>query len=181
METGTITAKPTKTLFIDILTKDVDPSAGVLDLIDNAIDSYTRHEYSDKRQIKLTIDKEKFEIFDSCGGIAKKILEEDVFRFGVDEVKRDKPTLGLYGIGMKRALFKMGKLISLDTDDGEIHSVLKLDLNDWKEGEGWEMNFQYEDSKLNGKLPYTKINVSSLNSDISESYDLSTFICRWSC
>jgi len=172
METGKIIAEPTKTLFINILTQDVKPLEGILDLIDNSIDSYTRNGYSDKRQIKLKIDKLSFEIFDSCGGIDKETLEKEVFKFGVDEIKRDKPTLGLYGIGMKRALFKMGKKIYLETDDGSTHSVVDLDIDDWK----WEMKFKYEDSSLNGNLPYTNIKVKSLYPRISDIFDLETFV-----
>lgn len=176
MQTGKITAKPTKTLFINILTQDVDPLDCILDLIDNSIDSYTRNEYSDKRQIKLKIGKQSFEIFDSCGGIDKETLEKEVFKFGVDEIKRDKPTLGLYGIGMKRALFKMGKKISLETDNGESHSILNLDIDAWKTAEEWEMEFEYEDSNLNGNLPFTNIEVNSLYPEISKIFDLEKFV-----
>ena len=168
MQKGKITAEPTKTLFIDVLTQDVDPEDCILDLIDNSVDSYTRNGYSDKRQIKLKIGKQSFEIFDSCGGIDKKTLEERVFKFGVDEIKRDKPTLGLYGIGMKRALFKMGKKISLETDDGEFHSVVNLDIDAWKTAEEWEMEFEYEDSSLNDNLPFTNIEVNFLYPEISK-------------
>ena len=176
MQIGKIIAEPTKTLFISILTHDVDPLDCILDLIDNSIDSYTRNGYSDKRQIKLKIGKQSFEIFDSCGGIDKETLEKEVFKFGVDEIKRDKPTLGLYGIGMKRALFKMGKKIYLETDDGSTHSVVNLDIDAWKTNEKWEMEFKYEDSSLNGNLPYTNIKVNSLYPRISETFHLESFV-----
>jgi len=176
MKTGKIIAEPTKTLFISILTQDVDPMDSILDLIDNSIDSYTRNGYSDKRQIKLKIGKQRFEIFDSCGGIDKEILEKEVFKFGVDEIKRDKPTLGLYGIGMKRALFKMGKRIYLETDDGSTHSVVNLDIDAWKTNTKWEMEFKYENSSLNGNLPYTNIKVNSLYPRISETFHLERFV-----
>lgn len=176
MQKGKIIAKPTKTLFIDILTQDVDPLHSILDLIDNSIDSYTRCGYSDSRQIKLKIGKQSFEIFDSCGGIALEILKKEAFRFGVEEVKRDKPTLGLYGIGMKRALFKMGKKIYLETDEGKTHSILDLDIDTWKGKEKWEMGFKYEDSNLKGNLPYTNIKVNSLYPRISEIFNLEKFV-----
>ena len=176
MQIGKIIAEPTKTLFIDILTQDVKPLECILDLIDNSIDSYTRNGYSDKRQIELKIGKQSFLIFDSCGGIDKKTLEHEVFKFGVEEVKRDKPTLGLYGIGMKRALFKMGKKIYLETDNGEYHSILDLDIDIWKESKKWKMDFEYENSNLNGNLPYTGIEVNSLYPIISEIFSLETFV-----
>ena len=54
------------------------PSKKILDLIDNSIDSYTTNEYSDRRQIKLKIGKQGFEIFDSCGGIALETLYREL-------------------------------------------------------------------------------------------------------
>jgi len=176
MQKGKIIADPTKTLFIKILTQDVDPVEGILDLIDNSIDSYIRNGYSDIRQIKLKINKEGFEIFDSCGGIDLQTLKEDVFRFGVDEIKRDKPTLGLYGIGMKRAIFKIGETIYLETDNGKTKSIINLDVDQWRRKIAWEMEFEYEDSRLNSNLPYTIIKVNTLYPEISELFNVEKFI-----
>jgi len=176
MKKGELSAEPTKTLFINVLTKDVDEKECILDLIDNSIDSYTRKGYSDSRDIKIKIEKECFEIIDTCGGIDFKTLKEDVFRFGVEEIKRDKPTLGLYGIGMKRALFKIGKIIKLETDDGVTHSIINIDIDKWKASDQWKMDFEYEDSILNGNLPYTSINVGTLYPEVSKQFALETFI-----
>ncbi|MEK0337375.1 MAG: ATP-binding protein [Nitrosopumilus sp.] len=176
MQKGIIIAEPTKTLFIDVLTQDVELLDCVLDLIDNSIDSYTRNDYTEPRQISLKIDKHGFEIFDTCGGISLDTLVNDAFKFGVDEVKRDKPTLGLYGIGMKRALFKMGKEIYLETDNGETHSILNLDINTWQTSKQWEMEFEHEASSLNGDLPYTNIKVNSLYPETIEFFDLVKFV-----
>jgi hypothetical protein len=48
-----IDASPTKELFLDTLTKDVNITDAILDLVDNAIDGYTRHEFQDRRSITL--------------------------------------------------------------------------------------------------------------------------------
>lgn len=176
MKKEKLSAEPTKTLFINVLTKDVDEKECILDLIDNSIDSYTRQGYSEPRDIKLKIDKECFEIIDTCGGIDINSIKKDIFRFGVDEIRRDKPTLGLYGIGMKRALFKIGKIIKLETDDGETHSIINIDIDKWKANDLWEMDFDYEDSILNGNLPYTSIKVVTLYPEVSKQFALETFI-----
>ena len=49
--------QPTKRLFIDILTRDISIHDCILDLLDNAVDSYTRNEINEKREIQLNFDK----------------------------------------------------------------------------------------------------------------------------
>ncbi|NQV18458.1 MAG: ATP-binding protein [Armatimonadetes bacterium] len=176
MKKDKITAEPTKTLFIDILTQDVNGEDCILDLIDNSVDSYTRNEFEDSRSIKLTMNDKHFAIFDNCGGIDFETLKNDVFRFGVDVIKREKPTLGLYGIGMKRALFKIGKIIKLETDDGTTHSIVCIDIDEWKISEEWKMDIDYEKSKLNGEIPYTSISVDNLYPAIMKLFSLEPFI-----
>jgi hypothetical protein len=48
MKFNLINAMPTKKLFIDTLIRDVSLKDAILDLVDNAIDGYTRHQYDDK-------------------------------------------------------------------------------------------------------------------------------------
>src|SRR5207244_3695652 len=62
---------------------------------------------------ELTFSRQGFQIQDNCGGISQKLAEESAFRLGrpknVDRTERDIPTVGTYGIGMKRAIFKIGR------------------------------------------------------------------------
>src|SRR5215208_1123508 len=108
---------PTKTFFVHVLTQDIEVADCIMDLLDNCIDSYRRHGLKTRKLIELTVSKNKFRIYDTCGGIEKKLLKERAFVFGVEELKREKKSLGLYGIGMKRSMFKIGKHIDLVTDD----------------------------------------------------------------
>ena len=168
---------PHKKLFIDILTKDIDVKHCVLDLIDNSIDSYIRKGYSDEREVSINIRNGSFEIFDNCGGIDKETLINDVFRFGVEELKRDKPTMGLFGIGLKRAVFKLGEKIKLETDDGKDLSILDLDINTWQRSKEWDMEFETGSTKLDkGNKPYTKITVNKIYDDIKNKMNLPSFI-----
>jgi hypothetical protein len=93
MKTDKIEAIPTKRLFIDILTRDISVRACILDLIDNSVDAYIRNELSERREIRLNISEDEFEIFDNCGGIEYNFLKTTVFRFGADIIEKDKPTL----------------------------------------------------------------------------------------
>ena len=173
-----IDARPTKRLFIDILTRDISVKACILDLIDNSVDSYIRNEIKDRRKIQLSILKDEFAISDNCGGIEYNFLKTTVFRFGADILERDKPTLGIYGIGMKRAILKMGRKILMETDDGNSYCKIDLEVNKWFESDDWKIPFEYfEDSRLSpSEKPYTKIVVTDLYDSIKKKFYLDSFI-----
>ncbi len=173
-----IDATPTKRLFIDILTRDLSVKACILDLIDNSVDSYIRNEIIDRREIRLHISKDEFRIFDNCGGIEHNFLKTTVFRFGADILQRDKPTLGIYGIGMKRAILKMGRKILMETDDGNSYCKIDLDIDEWVKSDDWKIPFEYfKDSGLSpDQKPYTKIKVTDLYDSIKNKFDLNSFV-----
>ena len=70
-----VSFQPTKKLFIDILTKDIPIRDCIFELLDNAVDSYTRNEIDEKREIRLNFDKNELSVFDNCGGIDKEKLK----------------------------------------------------------------------------------------------------------
>lgn len=177
MKEDKIEAIPTKRLFIDILTRDISVRACILDLIDNSVDAYIRNELSVRREIRLNISKDEFEIFDNCGGIEYNFLKTTVFRFGADIIERDKPTLGIYGIGLKRAILKIGKTILMETDDGNKYCRIHLDVDEWSETEEWRIPFVYGDSRLSSdEKPYTKIVINNLYESIKNKFDLDSFV-----
>jgi hypothetical protein len=178
MTKGSIKAFPRKKLFIDILTQDVSAKTCILDLIDNSVDSYTRSKITERRKITITLNEKFCEIYDTCGGIEKEFLEEHVFRFGAEELNKDNPTLGMYGIGLKRSTFKMGNNIMLETDDGINYSLMELDVIEWenKDEHDWDIPYDFDKTNLtDGDKPYTKIKVTKLHDEIKEKFSLDTF------
>ena len=117
----TASAYPSKTFFVSMLTRDIELKDAILDLLDNCVDGILRHQQihpaKDKLKpyegfwAKIQISDKYFSIEDNCGGIPKNIAEESAFRLGRADLEQDKdlPTVGMYGIGMKRAIFKMGR------------------------------------------------------------------------
>jgi hypothetical protein len=172
-----IQAKPTKKLFIDTLTQDISVKACILDLIDNSIDSYIRYKLSDRRLIQLKLSKDSFYLLDECGGIDKEYLKSHVFRFGNYETQFNDPTLGMYGIGLKRSIFKLGKSITIITDDGKNYCKVELKVEEWKKNDDdWDIPLETEVSKLKGKQhPYTEIYITNLNDEVSEKFGLVAF------
>lgn len=175
-----VSFQPTKRLFIDILTRDISIHDCILDLLDNAVDSYTRNKIKEKREVQLNFDKSKISIFDNCGGIEKERLKKEVFRFGAKDFSSNVPTIGVYGIGLKRSIFKLGESIIFETDDGKDYCKLKIDVTDWlnkKDQDGndiWDLKLtKTSTTKLvNGQKPYTRIEVKSLRYETIETFTL---------
>lgn len=173
-----VSFQPTKKLFIDILTRDIDIRDCIFELLDNAVDSYTRNEIDEKREIRLNFDKNELSIFDNCGGIDKKKLQEEVFLFGTKDFLNNVPTIGLYGIGLKRSIFKLGELIVFETDDGKDYCKLEIDVNNWlkkKDEEGndiWDIELTETSTTrlINGQKPFTRIKIKKLRYETIECF-----------
>ncbi|HUS51702.1 MAG TPA: ATP-binding protein [Candidatus Paceibacterota bacterium] len=173
-----VSFQPTKELFINILTRDISIHDCILDLLDNAVDSYTRNKINEKREVRLNFDKSKVIILDNCGGIEKERLKKEVFRFGATDFSSHLPTIGVYGIGLKRSIFKLGESIIFETDDGKDYCKLKIDIKDWlnkKDPEGkdkWDLELA-ETSKTrlkNGEKSYTSIKIEQLRYETKETF-----------
>lgn len=117
-----VDASPTKRFFVEMLTRDIELEDAVLDLLDNCVDGLMRSSgaYDPAAEkpyanhwAKITFSNDRFTITDNCGGISRKLAEESAFRMGRIAASRpldaNIPTVGMYGIGMKRAMFKMGR------------------------------------------------------------------------
>ncbi len=133
----TASARPSKAFFVAMLTRDIELRDAVLDLIDNCIDGIQRvikeHRPNDRNKpyagfsATLTISPKVFVIADNCGGIPRETAEKYAFRLGrpKDFKEEHLPTVGLYGIGMKRAIFKIGRSCTVTTrhDEGGAYAV----------------------------------------------------------
>lgn len=108
--------KPTKAFFADMLTRDIELKDAVLDLLDNCVDGLMRSIPAAKLKVdkpyashwaKLTFTRDRFIIEDNCGGIDKTLARHSAFRMGRTSLDlashKSIPTVGTYGIGMKRA------------------------------------------------------------------------------
>ena len=124
---------PVKSFFVSMLTRDIDLEDAILDLLDNCVDGILRnaHEVDTatpylRKYASIEIRDDSFAISDNCGGIPWS-LRDYAFRMGRADDRPPELTgaVGVYGIGMKRAIFKMGRncLISTQnsTDRYEVH------------------------------------------------------------
>ena len=154
-------ASPTKTSFIDILVRDVKLEEAISELVDNAVDGAKRLR-PDKNfeglYIHIVYNETSFSIEDNCGGMSAQLAKDYAFRFGrpSDFPKKLQPKLGIgqFGIGMKRALFMMGRDFRVESTTSESRFKLHVPVNDWlkekdKQGdESWKFNFEEFEEKL---------------------------------
>ena len=130
-----VDASPVKSFFVSMLTRDIKLEEAILDLLDNCVDGILRSKiinngnkpYTGYRA-QIRFDNKSFSICDNCGGIPWK-LHDYAFRMGrASDRPKDTPgTVGVYGIGMKRAIFKIGKHCLISTQHGENRYEVEID------------------------------------------------------
>lgn len=191
---GLINGNPTKVFFIEMLTRDISIKDAIIDLLDNSIDGASNINSEDYSNlfVNLTINENEFIVEDNCGGFSLEVAQKYAFRFGRPE---DAPpttgTVGRFGVGMKRALFKMGKVFEVESRAENDHFQIDVNVAQWKnkkikeqnqEGEEIEKedwNFNYTDitpeiSNLENNGTY--IRVSDLYSDVANLFKDDSFL-----
>ena len=108
-----VNGSPSKELFITMLTRDITLIDAISDLVDNCVDGAIKLRRKRKftgLEVDITVNGNCFNIKDNCGGIDKDLAQNYAFRFGrPSKTPQIDYSVGQFGIGMKRALFKMGK------------------------------------------------------------------------
>lgn len=177
---GSAQGAPTKDFFVKMLTRDIELNDAILDLLDNCLDGVVRQKgpkgdddsYYEGYYANISITENEFVIEDNCGGIPREVAEKYAFRMGRSSEKEDDelPTVGIYGIGMKRAIFKIGKSAKVITcNDGKIYQVI-IPV-DWADSdEKWDFPIEDIDGKSVLELNGTKITISKINPEVSGSW-----------
>ena len=133
----TVEASPTKAFFVSMLTRDIKLEDAILDLLDNCIDGILRISKKegskpyDSFKAEIEFDAKSFSISDNCGGIPWS-LHKSAFRMGRPPKNHSKVSgsVGVYGIGMKRAIFKLGRHCTISTRNANKHYEIKI-TPDW--------------------------------------------------
>lgn len=179
-----IDAHPTKEFFISMLVRDIGLKYAIGDLVDNCIDGAKRLRGADNYEnlfIKLTINENEFIIEDNCGGIDLTTAEKYAFRFGrPSEMGTTQYSIGQFGIGMKRALFKIGNKFTIDTNTLTNSFSMDVNVNEWKYEADWIFNFNQINEDANNAVENTgtKITITELHEDIKNSFLDPSFISQ---
>lgn len=175
-----IIGNPTKELFAFILTRDLSIIDAINDLIDNCIDGARRLRPKgnyDGLYININFDKGLFGIEDNCGGIPINIARKYAFRFGrPKDMPETDYSVGQFGVGMKRAFFKIGKSFYVESKSSTSEFAIVVDIDDWlrqKDDDGNEdWSFEFNDGfRENIDIPEnergTKIEITPLHKETS--------------
>src|SRR6266496_1494264 len=84
-KTPKVAGSPTKALFLDALTSDIDLADAISDLVDNSVDAARRCNASgdyDGLEVRISFDESHFQIHDNCGGIDLRTAEKVLFSLG---------------------------------------------------------------------------------------------------
>ncbi len=151
MSAPVINASPTKEFFISIITKDISLLDAIKDLVDNCVDGARSLRGDGSYEglfAHIEVKPSSFLIVDNCGGISVDTATNYAFRFGrAKGAPSIDGSIGQFGVGMKRALFKMGKKFEVNSVAKDSRFVLKVDVDQWtalmdEQGhERWELEF----------------------------------------
>lgn len=192
MAQNIIDGNPTKKFFIEMITRDISIEDAIIDLLDNSIDGANNVNPDDYSglEIELNVNSEEFSIKDNCGGFSLETAQKYAFRFGrPDEAPKVNNTVGRFGIGMKRSLFKIGKNFIVESESAKDHFKVEVNVDEWSKRkqtviidgnietiiDDWSFNYQIID---NNSLGYkgTIIRVSNLNSEVKDLFSDNDFL-----
>ena len=171
-------ASPTRSFFVDMLVRDISVDDAVLDLIDNAVDAA----YLDsggvqdlsKYRVEVTAKPDLFSITDNCGGISVDDARDNVFRFGRPAEYDPKTRIGQFGIGLKRAVFRLGKRFKVESSTEKEQFTIDVDVDQWREQQG-EWVFQMEIEKIPAAIQGTTVVVEKLQKGVQEQFSQSKY------
>lgn len=201
-----INAQPTKDLFISILVRDVTIRDAIGDLVDNSVDGALKlrpdRNYEGLRiEIELDPQNDVFRIVDNCGGISVDVARNYAFCFGRPEGAEDTGhSVGVFGIGMKRALFRLGNKFMVKSIAQNSSFTMEVDVKKWREGadqssseelvtshqedaskddmQNWRFRFKEYEEDLEVDYPEeergTTITVTALHDDVRDAFDSDT-------
>ena len=170
-----LSASPVKSFFFTMLTRDIPLEDAILDLLDNCVDGILRSgECSGPKPYQgywaaISFNADSFEISDNCGGIPWS-LHDYAFRMGraADHPPIAPGSVGAYGIGMKRAIFKMGKQCLISSQNGSDQYEVEISPEWLLNESNWNLNVTRAKNSM--KEDGTIIVVGDLNPGITEQF-----------
>lgn len=178
-----INAEPTKTFFVDMLTRDIPLEQAILDLVDNSVDGaksmiVNKERPFEGRRVEIQFNKDHFKIFDNCGGFSKAVAAEYAFRFGrPSSAPRSAHSIGQFGVGMKRALFKFGHQFSVRSATTTETWEIDINVPDWEAAKGWHFPWGAfsADATISNAKPGTEIIATALRPEVGWKFSTTNF------
>ncbi|MBL9181156.1 MAG: ATP-binding protein [Verrucomicrobiaceae bacterium] len=174
-----VDASPTKEFFVEMLTRDISLEDAILDLLDNCVDGVLRRVgISDEDEpykgyeANIVFGGESFVISDNCGGIPWS-EHNRAFRQGrIIQADSSLPTVGTYGIGMKRAIYKIGRQCIITTKNETDTYQVSITPRWFKDETSWHLEAQ---PTTGLSVEGTTICISELLPSIKDWFSLKSF------
>ncbi|MCB1734031.1 MAG: ATP-binding protein [Gammaproteobacteria bacterium] len=160
----------------NISARDITPLECIYDLIDNSIDA-ARNRISetnpaqprdnplpssyDGYRVEINVTFDQIKISDNCKGVSRNALSESMFVTGRES--HEPYSIGHFGIGLKRALLKLGRSYKLESDNGE--EGFSLDFKESTIGAS-SVPEKAVSKKTSGRRFFT-IEISSINAEVA--------------
>jgi hypothetical protein len=174
MDQNKINAAPTKRFFISVLVKDINLLDAIVELVDNSVDAARSNLPSDqfkRTEITLSFNSSSFTIQDNSGGMSVDHARNNAFRFGrPDNAPATPGTVGEFGVGMKRALFKLGRYFVVQSRTKTEYLRVEIDVNEWEKRnedspDAWTFELQEQGINTDTTQPLgTVLTVTDLDS-----------------
>jgi anti-sigma regulatory factor (Ser/Thr protein kinase) len=176
---GKLDATPTKRLYQSIIA-DYDLNKAICELVDNAIDIWKIGGRKSDLRISVSLDptQQTIVVTDDAGGIAEKDLAF-VIAPGQSLNSPTAETIGIFGVGTKRAVVALAQDVKIQTRKGDDTYLVEFDDAWIRENDSWELlvykvseipqgSTQIELLKLRKKI--TEITIAKLNYHLGATY-----------
>jgi sensor histidine kinase regulating citrate/malate metabolism len=134
-------ATPSKRAFLTIIA-DYDLNRSICELIDNALDVWIRAGKNKSVEIDITLEKRQqtISVSDNAGGLPESELSY-VVGLGQTSSKLTDPTIGIFGVGTKRAVVALSQDIKITTRHAK-GSTYQVEFDDrWLNDDGWMLPY----------------------------------------
>jgi HSP90 family molecular chaperone len=164
-QTIELDASPTKDIYRSIIA-DYSLNSGLCELIDNAIDVWSR---SDKKnpvliQIDADISQQSISLTDNAGGVGRNDLEYLV-KPGASSTDQSSHSIGVFGVGCKRGPIALAQRVEIYTHKaGEECYRIPFD-DDWIADSSWRIDVEVASRTHPGE---TSIQLSRLRVNVND-------------
>ncbi|HEU0067911.1 MAG TPA: ATP-binding protein [Nitrospiraceae bacterium] len=138
-EVGQLDATPSKRLFLSIIA-DYDLNRSICELVDNGLDVWVRGGKARDISINITLDEvqQTITVEDDAGGVARSELQYIVGP-GQTGTNPSEETIGIFGVGTKRAVVALAQDIKIRTRQGK-QGTYQIEFDeDWLDDDDWKL------------------------------------------
>ncbi|HVZ47491.1 MAG TPA: ATP-binding protein [Gemmatimonadaceae bacterium] len=165
VQRGTLNGTPVKRVFLSIVS-DYDFATGICELLDNSIDVWWPHRKARPLTISVVLDHERqvCVVEDNAGGVTETDLVALVAP-GQSTNSVIGESIGVFGVGSKRAAIALAEHITIKTRTGE-PETWQIDLTkDWIEADDWDVPFYATDGLAEHS---TRVELMALRTRLTE-------------